>query len=118
MAHPLCRYGWIPTASDFDASDSGRQLHAQYAWVDEASITHMEVVCGTLRQHANNANAVFMMRDVGVYADVPDDQRQRIVDSSASDQRMLAVSSMVFIWMHMCAGVEITTAQVLFETML
>jgi hypothetical protein len=82
----------VPGASDFEATDSGRQLHEQYAWVDEASITHMEVVCGTLRQHSANPNAVFLMRNESVYATVPDDERKRIVDSGIGDQRMLAVS--------------------------
>ncbi|XP_074657170.1 telomerase protein component 1-like [Tubulanus polymorphus] len=51
------RYGWVPTKEDISTN-----LREQYHWVDDVSITCMEILHGAF--WLRNRNALFMFRDV------------------------------------------------------
>jgi hypothetical protein len=96
-SHLVCRYGWVPSPADVPDSVAGEQLvrmlvdlnitlnfpsltlhHSrlhddtrseQYAWVHGTSVTHMEILCGAMRDR--NPNALFFLRDDDHVSNIP-----------------------------------------------
>lgn len=58
------RYGWVPSPQDVPAS-----VATQYQWVPGISVTHMEILCGALRDH--NPNALFLLRSNAFVSAIP-----------------------------------------------
>ena len=54
-------------------------IRERYAWVENTSITFMEILHGAYR--ARNPNAAFFIRDSGFIQDIPADQQKRFVDT-------------------------------------
>lgn len=68
------RYGWIPAVDDIPQA-----LQQKFHWVQNTSITFMEILHGAYRMQ--NPNALFMMRDGSILKDVPETQLPRFRDT-------------------------------------
>lgn len=71
------RYGWAPSCSSFEVPET---VQSQFRWVDGASVTTMELLCGALR--AKNRNALCLIRGANVLPHIPEQFQSDFVDCS------------------------------------
>ncbi|CAM9118327.1 unnamed protein product, partial [Ectocarpus fasciculatus] len=71
------RYGWAPSCSTGEVPETVR---SEFDWVDGASVTTMELLCGALR--LDNPNALCLIRGDRSLPHIPDEFRLDFVDSS------------------------------------
>eukprot|EP00055_Hartaetosiga_balthica_P001892 m.2166 g.2166 ORF g.2166 m.2166 type:complete len:1124 (+) comp1732_c0_seq1:81-3452(+) len=77
------RYGWIPTENELN-----EDLCDEYDWIDNASITHMEIMRGALLD--NNPNAAFFIRDNTALFRLPSEFVAKFIDQDVYSQASLA----------------------------
>ncbi|KAL8599183.1 hypothetical protein ACOMHN_007899 [Nucella lapillus] len=70
------RYGWIPWQEEIP-----QEVRDRYHWVDDSSMTFMELLHGALR--ISNPNAAFFMRDPGFNSQLPDSHVGRFQGENA-----------------------------------
>eukprot|EP01147_Barroeca_monosierra_P010519 gene10519-2646_t len=67
------RYGWVPSIDEVPDT-----IREDYNWIDNTSITHMEILHGAMRNQ--NPNAAFFLRSFSIVDQLPDEFRSRFVD--------------------------------------
>ncbi|XP_071136458.1 TPR repeat-containing protein DDB_G0287407-like isoform X2 [Mytilus edulis] len=79
------RYGWIP-----DKTDVSDELKDKFQWVDNTSITFMEILHGALR--CKSPNAAFFFRSDEVIDSIPEKALKRFIDEETlSKQHLIAL---------------------------
>ncbi|KAJ8026496.1 Telomerase protein component 1 [Holothuria leucospilota] len=80
------RYGWVPGVTDVPS-----HLVEQFQWVHNLSVTHMEILHGTLYRGINH-NAAFFIRDPTIWLDkLPEDVQTGFIEQSELGQAQLKV---------------------------
>lgn len=72
------RYGWVPSCA---AGEVPETVASQYDWVDGASVTTMELLCGALRI-IDNPNCLCLIRDESVLPFIPESFAADFIDKS------------------------------------
>ncbi|XP_060081729.1 telomerase protein component 1-like [Ylistrum balloti] len=78
------RYGWIPSKEEVPS-----EVRRQYDWINDTSITFMEVMHGAYRKR--NPNAVFFFRNGDFCKDLPKEYQGRFTDLEPVKQEHLRV---------------------------
>ncbi|OWF51981.1 Telomerase protein component 1 [Mizuhopecten yessoensis] len=78
------RYGWIPTEDEVPSD-----VRQQYDWINDTSITFMEIMHGAYRKQ--NPNAVFFLRNGDFCRDLPEEYQPRFVDPEPVKKEHLRV---------------------------
>uniref|UniRef100_A0A0B7A7W0 DUF4062 domain-containing protein n=1 Tax=Arion vulgaris TaxID=1028688 RepID=A0A0B7A7W0_9EUPU len=68
------RYGWMPSVNE--TPDEAKE---KYSWIEDTSITFMEIMLGAFRD--NNPNAAFFMREGTLLNDIPESFQSRFKDN-------------------------------------
>ena len=71
------RYGWSPSCRTGEVPET---VKSEFNWVDGASVTTMELLCGALR--LDNPNSLCLIRGDGYLSHVPPEFRPGFVDAS------------------------------------
>jgi hypothetical protein len=78
------RYGWIPSSNDVPDD-----VRAAYQWIDNSSVTHMEIVHAAFRNSIRNPNALFLIRDSDFLTHLPPDILPDFIETNSQSQESL-----------------------------
>ena len=76
------RYGWIPAPHDVPDD-----VRAAYQWIDNASVTHMEIVHAAFRNY--NPNALFLIRDPDFLKDLSSEILPDFIETNSQSKDSL-----------------------------